>query len=190
MASKLLVGLAICLSSMPAIAQDGSGATKERTKASAQEFMTKVTETGGFSVEARAVHDRHLGFNVGTDGYLFQPGQVTAMAQDEKDDCVTRVQARYTSKANHPTMGPVLLSPMSTLFTSDITETSGFGQSGWSPIYWKHTSSVTRSGSSITLLTIVADFRFNFNSEQMAERFGQAMEFMRTQCDATSDLAF
>ncbi len=60
-----------------------------------------------------------------------------------------------------------------------------------SSIDWRSIVSVTRAGSTITLLwTDSLKMRITYPAEDRATRAAFAMEFLRTQCDPTADLAF
>jgi hypothetical protein len=57
-------------------------------------------------------------------------------------------------------------------------------------LYWQTVSSVTQEGSTVTIRHQRLDSAFYFPSEALAKRAAFAMEFLRTQCDPTANLAF
>lgn len=184
MRSGLFALAALSLAS-PAAAQDGSGVERERTKATAQEFFGKATERSKspIKVDAKAPSgDEDFGYN-GT--FKFPSGQVLAITAG-KAECVTEVKATYAAFASNGGQRPG--NPIVGAFQSN---TQNQFQIGTAFIYWADVTSVVHSGETL-IVRGPWHIRFIFPSEELAQRFGQAMEFMRTQCNANTDddLAF
>lgn len=186
MMRNLMLGVLVAaVLTAPAAAQDGSGVERERTKATAQDFFTKAVERSKTPIEIdakQASSTEDFGYNF---EFKFPPGRVLGIAPGATD-CVSKIKAIYVYQAGpaHLPKGNPMMSVFGRSSGGDIAIGEGF-------IDWSQVIAVTRTGAAITVKGMW-HFRFIFPTEELAQRFGAAMEFMRTQCapNTDDDLAF
>lgn len=194
--------LGIFLSHGPSVAQDGSGAVAERTKASAHEFFTKMAGQNAYRVEARFTSSCAT-FNIDptiscatVDPYestppgRFFPGWIRAIAPSPSDDCTSVVTAVFAKNDKWGGYGYVPetygTNPMALIFN----QSGGPEATGSAVMDWKTATVVSHQGAKVIVKWPSFELRFTFGDSTVAGRFAQAMEFMRTTCDASADLAF
>ena len=195
---RSLCATVVLFIALPVAGQDGSGSAKERTVASAYEFFaTMMVQGGNYQIESRFAGNP-ASFNEPTNlqgyGLRAPPGPILKISPSATDSCITNVRTSFMLEVAfpNPIYGGLVsgINPMGGPFKLDVEERPLGVRHASTGINWGIVTSVARMGSSVIVKDPLHELRFQFHDESIANRFAQAMEFLRTTCDKTADLAF
>lgn len=182
---------ALCLAS-PLAAQDGSGATPERTVQTAQDFLQKIIELGGVTIEV-GIEDQnswnsYTSYSNGPHLVSWPAGAIGSAAPVVSKPCQTTFSAKFVLWARQQDNGATIkeFSPLISTFSQGF-KSDGYLGSGNLVLDWSAVNNVSREGPYIYMLKML---RFKMPSVDIAERTHSAIDYLRSQCDQTKNLAF